>query len=387
MQGDYYAVLGVSPASEDVVIRAAYRALMRRYHPDADRSSEATERARLINAAYAVLSDPEQRKRYDGTLAARGLIKLEAHPRPAPGLRVTPAGVIGLALVTAAAAAIALSPPIEGLPDISSLLGMPNRAAPVELASAPKPTDAKRAENECSTDAAKGLVKAELFDRAARLQGSDASLLTPVADRSLVRIDLAEAKSGGETGAVSCGGWLALDLPTDVAVEGGRRNLNAEIIYALLPAGSKGLRLTALAGVNALAQSLATIGRAPDPEISEHWPEEVPVPVVVPHTEETAPAPPPIRAAAAATAMSTAPPHSVEPVRALAPPSRNVAALDKHLDLFMAQSLARADAGKTKDLKASEIRFLKRRDACRSEACQTAAYVGQMRTISKIMAR
>ena len=86
-------------------------------------------------------------------------------------------------------------------------------------------------------------------------------------------------------------------------------------------------------------------------------------------------------------AMSTAPPHSVEPVRALAPPSRNVAALDKHLDLFMAQSLARADAGKTKDLKASEIRFLKRRDACRSEACQTAAYVGQMRTISKIMAR
>ena len=48
---------------------------------------------------------------------------------------------------------------------------------------------------------------------------------------------------------------------------------------------------------------------------------------------------------------------------------------------------ARADAGKTKELEASEKRFLKRRDACRSEACQTAAYVGQMRTISKIMAR
>ena len=45
------------------MIRAAYRALMRRYHPDTDRSAEASERARVINAAYAVLSDPDQRRR------------------------------------------------------------------------------------------------------------------------------------------------------------------------------------------------------------------------------------------------------------------------------------------------------------------------------------
>ncbi|MBA2771836.1 MAG: J domain-containing protein, partial [Sphingomonas sp.] len=89
MTGDYYAILGVSPTSEDVVIRAAYRALMRRYHPDTDSSSDATERARAINAAYAVLSDPEKRARYDGFLAAHGLIKLEPQ-RVARGARTIP---------------------------------------------------------------------------------------------------------------------------------------------------------------------------------------------------------------------------------------------------------------------------------------------------------
>ena len=31
---DYYAILGVTPQAEDVVIKAAYRALAQRYHPD-----------------------------------------------------------------------------------------------------------------------------------------------------------------------------------------------------------------------------------------------------------------------------------------------------------------------------------------------------------------
>ena len=67
------------------------------------------------------------------------------------------------------------------------------------------------------------------------------------------------------------------------------------------------------------------------------------------------------------------------------PPSANIAALDKHLGLFMAQSVARADDAKKSALAASEDRFRKRRDACRTEACQTAAYVSQMRTVSTIM--
>lgn len=67
MTEDYYAALGLSPTSEDVVIRAAYLALMRRYHPDANPSDEAAARTRAINDAYAVLGDPAKRAEYDET--------------------------------------------------------------------------------------------------------------------------------------------------------------------------------------------------------------------------------------------------------------------------------------------------------------------------------
>lgn len=62
---DYYAVLGVAPDSEDIVIQAAYRALMRRYHPDKNPSKEAQRKTVEINAAYAVLGDPIQRADYN----------------------------------------------------------------------------------------------------------------------------------------------------------------------------------------------------------------------------------------------------------------------------------------------------------------------------------
>jgi curved DNA-binding protein CbpA len=62
---DYCAVLGVSPASDDVVIRAAFRALMLKYHPDTNKAAGATKRAEEINAAWAVLSDQAKRAAYD----------------------------------------------------------------------------------------------------------------------------------------------------------------------------------------------------------------------------------------------------------------------------------------------------------------------------------
>jgi hypothetical protein len=64
---DYYAILGVTPSAEEVVIRAAWKALSQRYHPD--RFSEgmvnANDRMAEINEAYSVLSDPVKRKTYD----------------------------------------------------------------------------------------------------------------------------------------------------------------------------------------------------------------------------------------------------------------------------------------------------------------------------------
>jgi curved DNA-binding protein CbpA len=69
---DFYSILGVSPASEDVVIHAAYRALMRRYHPDANPSAEAARKAKLINRAYSVLSSPTEKAAYDDRRTSGG---------------------------------------------------------------------------------------------------------------------------------------------------------------------------------------------------------------------------------------------------------------------------------------------------------------------------
>lgn len=64
---DYYAILGVLPTAEAVVIRAAYKALAQRYHPDryAGPKEEANHRMTEINEAYSVLSDVNKRTEYD----------------------------------------------------------------------------------------------------------------------------------------------------------------------------------------------------------------------------------------------------------------------------------------------------------------------------------
>ncbi len=70
MTKDYYRILGVLDDAEDVVIRAAYKALAQRYHPDkwTGDKEEANRRMQEINEAYGVLSDSAKRKQYDSTL-------------------------------------------------------------------------------------------------------------------------------------------------------------------------------------------------------------------------------------------------------------------------------------------------------------------------------
>jgi hypothetical protein len=62
---DYYAILMVHPQAELLVIEAAYKRLAREYHPDLGRSQHNHDKMVEINEAFAVLSNPTQRKSYD----------------------------------------------------------------------------------------------------------------------------------------------------------------------------------------------------------------------------------------------------------------------------------------------------------------------------------
>jgi len=63
---DYYEVLGVSKGADESAIKKAYRSLAMKYHPDRNPGdTEAVERMKEINEAYAVLTDAQKRQLYD----------------------------------------------------------------------------------------------------------------------------------------------------------------------------------------------------------------------------------------------------------------------------------------------------------------------------------
>ncbi len=63
---DYYEILGVSRNCTERELKAAFRRLAKKYHPDANPDDpEAAERFKEINEAYEVLKDPQKRAAYD----------------------------------------------------------------------------------------------------------------------------------------------------------------------------------------------------------------------------------------------------------------------------------------------------------------------------------
>jgi curved DNA-binding protein CbpA len=140
----HYAVLNVSPDADPSVIEAAYRALIKKYHPDKRQGDAPSDRtAAQINEAYAVLRNPARRTEYDAAERARRLPVLIARPQPAmvpPRPRRRWALLIPLAGAAAAAAGLVFTR--ETPPAAQPVAVRPTQPAGVaELAAAAEPVD------------------------------------------------------------------------------------------------------------------------------------------------------------------------------------------------------------------------------------------------------
>ena len=162
---DLYAILGVSPECQDVVIHAAYRGMMRLYHPDTSKDPDAASKAQEINAAYATLGNGRKRAAYDASLEASladrspvevPVVETKQPPVPPqiveaeePDSNRKNSAFLKLALAALAAFFLYLASGISGNGAVTdrlneniasdSALKIVNATSPVKVAAAPKP--------------------------------------------------------------------------------------------------------------------------------------------------------------------------------------------------------------------------------------------------------
>jgi curved DNA-binding protein CbpA len=91
---DPYRVLQVLSSADQEVLNAAFRALAQKYHPDHDASQLAARRMSELNAAWAMVRDPELRANWDRAQrhAAYGFNRPEPTSASAPPPRSAKAG-------------------------------------------------------------------------------------------------------------------------------------------------------------------------------------------------------------------------------------------------------------------------------------------------------
>lgn len=79
---DPYEILQVSKNAEIEVIKAAYKGLAKKYHPDANNSPETRKRMRDINWAFEILNDELKRKDWDKTSGTKGNKAQSSYSKP-----------------------------------------------------------------------------------------------------------------------------------------------------------------------------------------------------------------------------------------------------------------------------------------------------------------
>jgi len=77
----YYELLQVTSNADAETITAAYRSLIKRQHPDVSADPNANRISQKLNQAYATISDPVRRRKYDEELRHRRLYQPNHAPR------------------------------------------------------------------------------------------------------------------------------------------------------------------------------------------------------------------------------------------------------------------------------------------------------------------
>ncbi len=421
MTADYYATLGVAPSSEDVVIRAAYVALMRRYHPDSNDSPAAAERAKAITVAYAVLSDPDRRIDYDRARRSGDPYRPDEREIGTAPNRFGKAQFEKVAIFAAVMMLLLL--PLYLIRYPLTITAPPGLAR----ADSDRPVLARRADpaQSCVSRAAHDLLQQQLVRRAGLLRRGDRAEFERVAGNSFLRIDTALTAKARKDGAIDCTAVAVLLVPPGTAAVG-RRALTAELDYSLV-GGEDGRAPTLfLANADPIARRLALLTRLPRPaDEIEPLPlpaPEVPLlpparlppaqlpPVAVPSVPIIRTPPPanarPVRAAPVTAApVTVARPQAIVSAKPAEPSinasfnckfakgrgevtvckSPNLAKLDRQLAVLYGQSWGLADADKRAALLRTREQFIARRDNCQSDSCVTTAYLGRMREVTGIM--
>jgi hypothetical protein len=148
-----YDVLNVAPQAEPVVVEAAYKALIKKYHPDQAAEAPVSKDAAAINEAFAVLKDPARRADYDHRLWSKQQALRLAELRATGGSsRPRFAAVVGwlvAALLACALAAVAVG---KSLPPRPHLTAAAQAAEPDDVEAPARAAAAKAAAAEAVHD-------------------------------------------------------------------------------------------------------------------------------------------------------------------------------------------------------------------------------------------
>lgn len=256
---------------------------------------------------------------------------------------------------------------------------------------------ARAPEKVCASSGTYGLIKAELFRRAAQLRGTDQAAYDQIAAAAVLRMENPVMESqDSSTGAANCSGSLSLDLPPGVAVVGGRRTLSSDVDYTVQQAADGTGPVVLLRNADAIITPLATLSRigqtTAQPTVLSQ-PNGVPPENAQPNAAQAPPATPP-----------PSPPvmTPVVPRTSAARPSFNcaaartsgeaavcndsgLAALDRNMAAEYAQAVAVSSPEQRDLLRETAHRFYAFRDRCQSRGCIADAYSGRIREIRDIV--